>query len=155
MSSIPPVENQEIVQLKFYELENGKASKLIEEYQSFDVIELNDNMKEAVFILEGLIEKRKMTCRVYTAGRRAAVVGSFFGGITGIVGLASTVAIAAHNLATLNPDYEIAKNKITSTLTVTAKNPRLSSHIKEKTEKDNIKEKMNSFNDNLFKDDEE
>ena len=152
MSSTSPTESQEIVQLKFYELENGKASKLIEEYQSFEVIDLNEQMKEAILILESLIEKRKMTCRVYTLGRSAAVAGSFFGGITGLIGIASTVAIAAHNLVTLNPEYEIAKNKISKKLTVTAKHSRLSSHIKEKNEKEKIKEKMNSFNDKLEED---
>ena len=111
-------------------------------------------MKEAVIILEGLVEKKKMTCRIYTAGRSTAVAGSLFGGITGLIGIASTVAIAAHNLVTHNPDYEIAKNKIRKKLTVTAKNSRLSSHIKEKNEKDKIKENMNSFNDKLFEDDE-
>jgi hypothetical protein len=123
------MENQEIVQLKFDELKNGKASKLIEEYQSFDVVDVNDNMKETVTVLEDLIEKIKMTCRVYTAGIGAAVLAW---GITGLVGTASTVAIAAHNLATLNLDYEIAKNKITGILTVIAKNSRLSSHIVKK-----------------------
>jgi hypothetical protein len=142
--------NQEtLAPIQFEDLKTHKVLSLIDEYQSFEVVNLRGKMKEAVIILEGLIERKKMTCRVYTANRSALAAGSLFGGITGIVGLASTLAIAAHNVATLNPDYEIAKHKLDDKLSVNAKNNRISNQIREKKERDNIKKEMANVDDIL------
>jgi hypothetical protein len=67
--------------------------------------------------IEGRIEKSGLTCRVYTEYRGAAVAGSFWGP-TALLGVAAGIGIAAHKLATLNPDYEIGKNKLAGTVTV-------------------------------------
>lgn len=56
--------------------------------------------------IEKLIESQGLTCRVYTAGRIAALG---VGAITIVGGVAAGLTIAAHNIATYNPDYEIAK----------------------------------------------
>jgi hypothetical protein len=48
------------------------------------------------------------------------MAGSFFGP-TAIWGVASAAFMGAHNVATWDPDYEIAKNRVTGTLTVTYK----------------------------------
>ena len=77
---------------------------------------------EAIETIEKLIESRGMSCRVYTKGRIASVAAAVIPTpVTVISGLASAVSIGAHNLATWNPDYEIAKNMATGTLTITYK----------------------------------
>jgi len=38
-----------------------------------------------------------------------------------VVGLLSGIGISLHNVATFNPDYEIGKNKINGSITVTYK----------------------------------
>jgi hypothetical protein len=64
------------------------------------------------------IEPAGLKCRVYTKGRIAAAGASLLGGITGAAGIASAISIAAHNLATYNPDYEIVKHLVDNTLSV-------------------------------------
>jgi len=71
--------------------------------------------------LERMIEAVSLRCRIYTRGRVASAGASFFGGITGVVGVASVVSLAAHNLFTYNPDYELGKNYIDHTISVTYK----------------------------------
>lgn len=80
------------------------------------------NLGEAVATLEKLIESQGLSCRVYTKGRAATVAAAAIPiSPTVIGGWVSALAIGAHNLATWNPDYEIAKNLATGTLTVTYK----------------------------------
>ena len=99
-------------------LSDTKLESLITDGQTFEVTGLSSGMSDAVARIENAIESAGLRCRVYTYGRVAATGASFFGGVTGLVGLASTVGIAAHNLATLNPDYEIAKHMVDNMLTV-------------------------------------
>lgn len=86
---------------------------------SFQVVAVT-NLSSVVNSIEGQIEKRSLKCRIFTEGRKALIGASFFGP-TAIGGVAATAAIAVHNLATLNPDYEIGKNKLMGTVTVTYK----------------------------------
>ncbi|MBX8489302.1 hypothetical protein K5D42_05380 [Pseudomonas cichorii] len=79
--------------------------------------------------LESTIESEGMSVRIYMMARKLSM-GSFVGfagvGIVGApvalgalaVGLVAGVGITAHNLATLNPDYEIGKNPLSTTLHV-------------------------------------
>ena len=54
--------------------------------------------------------------------RSAAIAGiAIPTGITQLGGLAVAAGTAIHNLATFNPDYEIGKNYVKSTVTVTYK----------------------------------
>ena len=76
------------------------------------------NMGEAVKTVEKMIESMGKSCRVYTKGRAAALAGEL---AVPLVGWAAAAAMGIHNLATWNPDYELAKNLITGTLTVTYK----------------------------------
>ena len=105
----------------YEELNTDVLTALLSARESFEVVGLSGRMGSAVTTLENRIESAGMKCRIYTFGRIAAAGGSFFGGITGVVGLASAVGIAAHNLATYNPDYEIAKYPIDNRLVVTYK----------------------------------
>jgi hypothetical protein len=64
--------------------------------------------------------KKGHDLQIYTEYRAAAVAGSLWTP-TVILGIAAAVGMAAHNLATINPDYEIGKNKVAGTVTATYK----------------------------------
>lgn len=95
-----------------------KFSELIKDKKTFKVTGLSGRISEATSWVENNIESEGLKVRVYTYGRVAAAGGTLFGGITGVLGLASVIGMAAHNLATLNPDYEIAKHLVDNMLTV-------------------------------------
>jgi len=106
------------MKIDFDSLDATKISDLIRNEKTFEVTGLSGRMSEAVEFVENKIEANGLRCRVYTYGRVAAAGGTLFGGITGVFGVASVVGMAAHNLATLNPDYEIAKHLVDNMLTV-------------------------------------
>lgn len=99
------------------ELDADKLDTLILQHQSFQVVGVGD-ISATVSKIEGRIEKRGLRCRVYTEYRATAMAGSLFSGVASVVGVASAVGIAAHRLATINPDFEIGKNKLAGTITV-------------------------------------
>lgn len=96
------------------ELTSATVKNLLIGKKSFQICGVTDLSKCAVLI-EGEIENLNLSCRIYTEYRTAALAGEVF---LGGVGLIAAAAIAAHNLATFNPDYEIGKNKINSTVSV-------------------------------------
>lgn len=107
--------------IRYEDLSGEKLKKLISDRKSFEVLGLGGRMDSAVTSVEREIESSGLTCRIYLYGRIAAAGASVFGGITGLLGIASAIGMAAHNLATYDPDYEVAKHKIDSKLTVTYK----------------------------------
>jgi hypothetical protein len=107
--------------LKYEEFEAGQTVALIENKESFEVLGLTGKMISTVKSIENQIETAGLKCRIYTYGRIAAAGGSVFGGITGVAGLASAAGIAAHNLLTYNPDYEISKHHVDNKIIVTYK----------------------------------
>lgn len=68
--------------------------------------------------LERAIEEKSMTCRIYTENRIVAAGGAAL--VTGL-GVAAVAAIVTHNVATLNPDYEIKKDIVDNKVSVTFK----------------------------------
>jgi hypothetical protein len=91
---------------------------IIANKESYTVIGLGGQITEAAAFIEKAIEQTGMTCRIYASGRLAgAAVGSIFLPI----GIASAIGIAAHNIVTYDPDYEIAKHVIDNKLVVTYK----------------------------------
>ena len=89
---------------------------LISSHSSFQVVGVDD-IGELVKKLEERIDVKGLKCRIYTEYRSAGLAaGTLFG-----VGAAVAAGIAVHNLATWNPDYEIGKNKLNSSVTVTYK----------------------------------
>lgn len=90
---------------------------LIAQNMSFDIVGV-ENISQMAKLVESVIEERNLRCRVYTAGRIAAAGGTFFGGVTGALGIASAVGIAAHNLITFDPHYEISKHLIDNKIKV-------------------------------------
>lgn len=104
------------------EISNEKILEKIKNKESF-ILEKVESIKfhSAVETLERLIESQGLKCRIYTPGRIAAAGATVAGGVTGILGFLSGIAIAAHNIATWNPDYEIAKNLFGSSIYVNYK----------------------------------
>ncbi|TIH12504.1 hypothetical protein D0S45_17690 [Marinifilum sp. JC120] len=105
--------------ITYDELKSGSAKELIKKKSSFSILGLGSKMSNAVDLIEEQIEKEGYSCRIYTYGRIAAAGGTLFGGITGLLGAASAIGMAAHNLATYDPDYEIAKHLVDNKLAVT------------------------------------
>lgn len=99
------------------ELDSEKLDWLVLGNHSFQVVAVGD-ISAVVSKIEGRIEKLGRRCRIYTEYRATAMAGSLFSGVASLVGVASVVGIAAHNLATINPDFEIGKNKLAGTITV-------------------------------------
>lgn len=106
--------------IDFSLLTDSQLSEWLDNQESFEVlnVSVSHSMGMAIEQIEKMIESKGMRSRVYTYGRIAAAGGTLFGGITGFLGLASVVGIAAHNLATINPDYEISKHLVDNMLTV-------------------------------------
>lgn len=100
-----------------------KIKNLIVTKQSFVLEEIDRfNMGEAVTSVEKAIKSAGYKCRVYSKGRAASVGVWAAAGVfppAAAIGFISALAIGAHNLVTFSPDYEIAKNLATGTLTVT------------------------------------
>ncbi len=88
-----------------------KLAELIAQKASFQIVAVK-SISSVVNKLEGIIEQKGLRCRVYTEYRSASLASMAIPtGVTQLAGFASAIGIAAHNLATLNPDYEIGKNK--------------------------------------------
>ncbi|MBP6720296.1 MAG: hypothetical protein KA173_15640 [Rhodoferax sp.] len=102
---------------------NEKIRSFIEDKKSFILEDIEVlNMSEAIETLEKEIESKGLSCRVYLKGRAATMAAAAIPiSPTVLGGWAAGIAIGIHNLATWNPDYEIAKNPATGTLTVTYK----------------------------------
>jgi hypothetical protein len=98
-----------------YDEMTTSLDELLNKKQDFEVFGLSGRLSDTVTTIESRIEAKGMTCRVYTVGRSAAIAAGLF---SGVVGVATAVGIAAHNLATYDPDYEIGKNLANNTLRV-------------------------------------
>jgi len=107
--------------ISYDELNWSKITKMIQKHKSFEIIGLSGNLIDTVSTLENTIESENLSCRIYTYGRVASAGATLVGGITGVAGLASVIGMAAHNIATFNPDYEIAKHLVDNKLTVNYK----------------------------------
>ncbi|QJD57559.1 hypothetical protein HG264_02485 [Pseudomonas sp. gcc21] len=115
---------------KISEVTNEFIIEKIKAHESF-VLECQEYNRytNTLTWLEQAIENQDMSVRIYLRARRLSM-GSV-AGVTGAsvvgapvalgalaIGMLAGVGIAAHNLATLNPDYEIGKQPFSSTLHV-------------------------------------
>lgn len=82
-----------------------EIATLINGKKSFVIVGLGGELMEASKFVEKEIESRGLKCRVYTRNR-AVTAASLVWAVEGLVALG---AIAIHNLATRNPDYEIGR----------------------------------------------
>lgn len=104
------------------EISNSEISNLVKKRGDFVIEGITVmNYKETLKTVEKIIEDQGLKCRVYTKGRAAGMIGAAIPGPTLFVGWATGIGIGVHNLATFNPDYEIAKNPATGTLSVNYK----------------------------------
>jgi len=104
--------------VSYEDLESSKTKDMIKEHESFEITGLSGRMGSAVSKIENTIEDQNLSCRIYTYGRVASAGATLVGGVTVSAGLVSAVGMAAHNLATYNPDYEIAKHLVDNKLSV-------------------------------------
>lgn len=103
------------------EISMAKLNDLVARKVSFKIFMVED-ISIMVKRIEGTIDKNRMRCRVYTEYRSATMAAAAIPtGVTQITGLATALGIGIHNIATINPDYEIAKNSINDTVTATYK----------------------------------
>ncbi|WP_417420734.1 hypothetical protein [Halomonas sp.] len=107
------------------------VKKLIQDRKSFVVYGLSRKMIEAVSNLEKFVEETNLTCRVYTLNRAAAAAGVSWTGF----GTASWLAIASHNLATFNPDYEIGRDLFKNRLHINYKKAKRDEKLRKKEAK--------------------
>lgn len=101
------------------DISTGFLQRLIEYRMNFS-INTDDLSREATRV-EAVIEQNGFTCRVYTENRAVSMGATLLSGIGGVIGAAAAIGIAAHNLATYNPDFEIGKNLIDKKINVTYK----------------------------------
>lgn len=97
------------------EISTSELGHLIICRLSFQVLGVAD-ISRVVEKVEGCIEKSGLKCRVYTEYRSASLA-TIFSPAT-MLGVGAAIHIAAHNLATYDPDYKIGKNKVAGTVTV-------------------------------------
>jgi hypothetical protein len=102
--------------------EKDRIVAAIHNRQSFKVVGCGGRMSVAVQLMERAIEAEGLTCRIFSSGRKAAMAGMLIPtGVTQFLCAISAVGMAAHNLATYNPDYEIEKHPIDNYLLITFK----------------------------------
>lgn len=105
------------MKIKYSDAKN-KLNQLISNRESFVLIGIDiDNLVNAAKFVELAIENQGLKCRIYTRNRAYAAGAMAWTG----VGLLSLGSIAAHNLATFNPDYEIGRCIVDNRLYVTYK----------------------------------
>lgn len=107
------------------------VKRAIQDRKSFVVYGVSGKMIEAISNLEKFIEETKLTCRVYTLNRAAAAVGASWT----VFGATSWLAIASHNLATFNPDYEIGRDLFKNRVHVKYKKAKKDEKLRKKEAK--------------------
>ena len=107
----------ELLKIPATEINSGRIDDLISSKSSFQIVGVND-IGDIVKLLEGRIEAKGLKCRVYTEYRAAGLAAE---ALAGGVGVVVAAGIAVHNVVTWNPDYEIGKNKLNSSVSVTYK----------------------------------
>lgn len=83
----------------------AKIYDLLNSHESFTIVGLGGKMLEASKFIENAIESQGLKCRVFTR-KRALAAGAM---AWSPMGLYSLAAIAAHDLITFHPHYEIGR----------------------------------------------
>lgn len=108
--------SNDIKKIPFDELTSDRLRGLIAGNDTFQVVAVSD-IGTLVAKLEAAIENAGMRCRVFTEYRASSLLGACLVPTAPLAWMAG-IGMAAHNLATFNPDYQIGKNKLASTVTV-------------------------------------
>ncbi|WP_312587797.1 hypothetical protein [Comamonas terrigena] len=85
---------------------------LIESKENFIVNVMSGDFSLPVSVLEKEIEKRNMTCRVYSRNR------GYVAAAASLITVLPALFNVAHNIATSNPDYILGKDHIDTFLYV-------------------------------------
>lgn len=86
----------------------AKFQNLVDNKQSFEIVGVPvSEMLSVCEVLESYIESRYLKCRIYTKNR---LVGGLLGVLNPMYAVLSLGAIAAHNIITQDPDYEICRD---------------------------------------------
>jgi len=93
----------------------SKLDELIKDKKSFTVIGLADKFIKTVGLIENIIEKSGKTCRILTLHTTSVNAAATLLTSIGLVGF--TVQVA-HNIATMNPDFEVVKDVINNKVIV-------------------------------------
>ena len=116
--------------LRFISFDDQEAIRAaIRNHETFEIGGCHGRMDEAVLFVERAIGSEGMTSRVYTKGRTTAAL---IAGVAALpLGAAVAAGLTAHNLATLNPDYEVIKRPVDKALHLTyvKDDPTLSERI--------------------------
>lgn len=106
------IESYDISVHSIKNLTDQKIKEMVNKKLSFIINDIDRlKMSGAVKLVEKIIEENGLKCRVYTQGRSAALAGAVIPNpVTVLGGWAAGIAIGVHNIATWDPDYEIAKN---------------------------------------------
>ena len=107
----------QIVEFKDWESFGQTVSDFISRKESFAVVSVPKGKQSmATQIVEQTIESAGLKCRIRTANRGWAV-----GALTVLTlggAAAAAAAVGVHNLATINPDYEVIKQMFGSDIQV-------------------------------------
>ena len=111
----------EKLELVSYDLDREEMQKRIEalvrDHKSFEVVDVQFGKQGTVVdVVERTIEVNGLTCRVRTNGRGFAAAALAIPTLGG--SLVAGGAIAAHNLSTKDPDYEVIKEMFGSDVRV-------------------------------------
>lgn len=131
------------VEMKFAKVEfttidalKADVKQILETKSSFEVVNIG-NISDVVSELKKIIEGSGLRCRTYTSKRSVITTTATAGGVAGwasmtiipvmgvslapvvgLAGIAATVGIGAHRLATWNPNYEIIKHPLSRKVVV-------------------------------------
>lgn len=105
-------------------IKNEEVKAKVKSHESF-IIDCGDTDQHTflatVETIEKIIEDSGLKCRIYTVGRIATLGAAAWTGVGSVIAAGAGLAIAAHNIATWSPDYEIGKNIITKHIYVNYK----------------------------------
>ncbi|QFG28512.1 hypothetical protein F6476_04545 [Pseudomonas umsongensis] len=95
----------------FEEISNDEILERLRNKESFKINKIPFGAyTEATAKIESLVESLGYKCRVYTIGRVGGILPAIGSGVGAVVGIGTALTIAAHNVATWSPDYEIGRN---------------------------------------------
>jgi hypothetical protein len=97
-----------------------ELTRAILAHENFVITDIDGIQPVAAEWLKKEMKRHGLRSRTYFAYRKAILAGVLIPtGVTQLTALAGAVGILGHNLATLNPDYEICKQLIGDGIEVT------------------------------------
>jgi len=96
-----------------------KLTELVKDRKSFKITQIGKDFFEYTGCICEIIENAGYTCRLYTAHRWLCMALALISTpLARGIGIFTALSIAAHNIATYDPDYEIRRHPLDSVITV-------------------------------------